>query len=159
MGDMEDIEWLEVVGGGKSQPEEWFDDEMASRGREPDWLEETDDKEIQWPESKNKDTDKEIQCWSESKDKGTAAAGDPEVEWLGETRKTSQFWLPPSNKEVEAGGGGDGGGGDHIGPQWFEASVDDLGQLEIFDLPPALDVHVQVTGELALPYSPPLKSF
>ena len=121
MGDMEDIEWLEVVSGGKSQPEEWFDDEMASRGREPTWLEETGDKEIQWSESKNKET---------------AAAGDPEVEWLGET-----------SKEVEAGGGG---GGDHIGPQWFEASVDDLGQLEIFDLPPALDVHVQVTGELAL---------
>ena len=143
MGDMEDIEWLEVVGGGKSQPEEWFDDEMASRGREPTWVDtETGDKEIQWSESKNKET---------------AAAGDPEVEWLGETRKTSESWLPPS-KEVEAGGGGDGGG-DHIGPQWFEASVDDLGQLEIFDLPPALDVHVQVTGELALPYSPPLKSF
>ena len=30
MGDMEDIEWLEVVGGGKSQPEDWFDDEMAA---------------------------------------------------------------------------------------------------------------------------------
>ena len=146
---MEDIEWLEVVGGGKSQPEEWFDDEMASRGREPVWLEaETGDKEIQWSESKNKET---------------ASAGDPEVEWLGETRKTSESWLPPSNKEVEAGGGGGGGGGDgggdHIGPQWFEASVDDLGQLEIFDLPPALDVHVQVTGELALPYSPLIKSF
>ena len=142
MGDMEDIEWLEVV-GGKSQPEEWFDDEMASRGREPVWLEaETGDKEIQWSESKNKET---------------AASGDPEVEWLGETRKTSESWLPPSNKEVEAGGGG--GGGDHIGPQWFEASVDDLGQLEIFDLPPALDVHVQVTGELALPFSPLFKSF
>ena len=136
MGDMEDIEWLEVV-GGKSQPEEWFDDEMASRGREPVWLEtETSDKEVQWSESKNKET---------------AASGDPEVEWLGETRKTSESWLPPSNQEVEAGGGG---GGDHIGPQWFEASVDDLGQLEIFDLPPALDVHVQVTGELALPFSP-----
>ena len=131
MGDMEDIEWLEVVSGGKSQPEEWFDDEMASRGQEPTWLEETGDKEIQWSESKNKET---------------AAAGDSEVEWLGETRKTSQSWLPPS-KEVEAGGGD---GGHHIGPQWFEASVDDLGQLEIFDLPPALDVHVQVTGELAL---------
>ena len=156
MGDMEDIEWLEVV-GGKSQPEEWFDNEMASRGREPVWLEtETGDKEIQWSESKNKETDKEIQ-WSESKNKETASAGDPEVEWLGETRKTSESWLPPSNKEVEAGGGG--GGGDHIGPQWFEASVDDLGQLEIFDLPPALDVHVQVTGELALPYSPLFKSF
>ena len=155
MGDMEDIEWLEVVGGGKSQPEEWFDDEMASRGREPDWLERTGDKEIQWSESKNKDTDKEIQCWSESKDKETAAAGDPEVEWLGETRKTSESWLP-SSKEVEAGGGD---GGDHIGPQWFEASVDDLGQLEIFDLPPALDVHVQVTGELALPFSSLFKSF
>ena len=142
MGDMEDIEWLEVVGGGKSQPEEWFDDEMASRGREPVWLEtETGDKEVQWSESKNKET---------------AASGDPEVEWLGETRKTSESWLPPSNKEVEAGGGGDG---DHIGPQWFEASVDDLGQLEIFDLPPALDVHVQVTGELAVPYSPLFKSF
>ena len=142
MGDMEDIEWLEVV-DGKSQPEEWFDDEMASRGREPVWLEaETGDKEIQWSESKNKET---------------AASGDPEVEWLGETRKTSESWLPPSNKEVEAGGGGGGGG--HIGPQWFEASVDDLGQLEIFDLPPALDVHVQVTGELALPYSPLFKSF
>ena len=127
---MEDIEWLEVVGGGKSQPEEWFDDEMASRGRKPVWVEETGDKEIQWSESKNKET---------------AAAGDPEVEWLGETRKTSESWLPPS-KEVEPGGGG----GDHISPQWFEASVDDLGQLEIFDLPPALDVHVQVTGELAL---------
>ena len=140
MGEMEDIEWLEVV-GGKSQPEEWFDDEMASRGREPVWLEaETGDKEIQWSESNNKET---------------AASGDPEVEWLGETRKTSESWLPPSNKEVEAGGGG----GDHIGPQWFEASVDDLGQLEIFDLPPALDVHVQVTGELALPYSPLFKSF
>ena len=139
MADMEDIEWLEVV-GGKSQPEEWFDDEMASRGREPVWLEaETGDKEIQWSESKNKET---------------AASGDPEVEWLGETRKTSESWLPPS-KEVEPGGGG----GDHIGPQWFEASVDDLGQLEIFDLPPALDVHVQVTGELALPYSPLFKSF
>ena len=143
MGDMEDIEWLEVVGGGKSQPEEWFDDEMASRGRKPVWVEETGDKEIQWPESKNKET---------------AAAGDPEVEWLGETRKTSESWLPPSNKEVEAGGGG-GDGGDHIGPQWFEASVDDLGQLEIFDLPPALDVHVEVTGELALPYSPLFESF
>ena len=143
MGDMEDIEWLEVV-GGKSQPEEWFDDEMASRGREPVWLEtETGDKEIQWSESKNKET---------------ASAGDPEVEWLGETRKTSESWLPPSNKEVEAGGGGDGDG-DNIGPQWFEASVDDLGQLEIFDLPPALDVHVQVTGELALPFSPLFKSF
>ena len=141
MGDMEDIEWLEVVGGGKSQPEEWFDDEMASRGREPVWVEETGDKEIQWSESKNKET---------------AAAGDSEVEWLGETRKTSESWLPPS-KEVEAGGGD--GGGDHIGPQWFEASVDDLGQLEIFDLPPALDVHVQVTGELALPYSPLFESF
>ena len=139
---MEDIEWLEVV-GGKSQPEEWFDNEMASRGREPVWLEaETGDKEIQWSESKNKET---------------ASAGDPEVEWLGETRKTSESWLPPSNKEVEAGGGGGGGG--HIGPQWFEASVDDLGQLEIFDLPPALDVHVQVTGELALPYSLLFKSF
>ena len=153
---MEDIEWLEVVSGGKSQPEEWFDDEMASRGREPDWLERTGDKEIQWSESKNKETDKEIQ-WLESKNKETAAAGDPEVEWLGETRKTSESWLPPS-KEVEPGGGGDGG--DHIGPQWFEASVDDLGDhLEIFDLPPALDVHVQVTGELALPYSPLFKSF
>ena len=33
--------------------------------------------------------------------------------------------------------------------QWFEASVEDLGQLEIFDLPPALNVHVEVTaGEL-----------
>ena len=153
MGDMEDIEWLEVV-GGKSQPENWFDDEMTSRGREPDWLERTSDKEIQWSESKNKETDKEIQ-WPEAKNKETAAAGDPEVEWLGETRKTSQSWLPPS-KEVEPGGDG---GGDHIGPQWFEASVDDLGQLEIFDLPPALDVHVQVTGELAFPYSPLFKAF
>ena len=55
MADMEDIEWLEVV-GGKSQPEEWFDDEMTSRGREPVWLEaETGDKEIQWSESNNKE--------------------------------------------------------------------------------------------------------
>ena len=76
------------------------------------------------------------------------------MEWLGSTKKTNSEeeekgettngWFLAS-KELE--------GESHMGPQWFEASVEDLGQLEIFDLPPALNVHVEVTaGELACAY-------
>ena len=68
----------------------------------------------------------------------------PAEEGGGETSCSNDGWFLASSKEV---------GDSHMGGQWFEASVEDLGQLEIFDLPPALNVHVEVTsGELASYY-------
>ena len=131
---MEDIEWLE---GNEGEPEKWFEGSTK----------------VSWLDSSNQvqEEDEEIQ-WLES----TKEAKD-EVEWLGSTKKastnseeekgeTTNGWFLAS-KELEVGGGEEES---HMGPQWFEASVEDLGQLEIFDLPPALNVHVEVTGELAL---------
>ena len=138
----EDIEWL-GGGEGESDPGKWF--EGSARKAEA-WLDsnQEEDKEVEWLESTKKaDEDKD------------------EVEWLGSTKKPSEEqeqegggeqscsndgWFLATSKEVE-------GGDSHMGGQWFEASVEDLGQLEIFDLPPALNVHVQVTsGELASYY-------
>ena len=136
----EDIEWL---GGGESDPEKWFEG-SATKAEAAAWLtsSQEENKEVEWVESSEK-TDKD-------KD---------EVEWLGTTKKSSEEeerletscsndgWFLTASKEV--GEVGDS----HIGGQWFEASVEDLGQLEIFELPPALNVHVEVTtGELTAYY-------
>ena len=125
----QDIEWLEVE--EENEPEKWFEGSSKAQN----WLtsnHQEEEKEIQWLESTGKaDEDK-----------------DEEVEWLGSTKKASSSddgWFL-SSKEVEEGES-------HMGRQWFEASVEDLGQLEIFDLPPALNVHVEVTaGELLAAY-------
>ena len=130
---MDDIEWLE---GNESEPEKWFEGGLTKVS----WLDSSnqvqeEDEEVQWLEPTNQE------------DK------DEEVEWLGSTKKvstnseeTTNGWFLASTKEFEGAGEEEGS---HMGPQWFEASVEDLGQLEIFDLPPALNVHVEVTGELA----------
>ena len=134
---MEDIEWLE---GNESEPEKWFEGSTKVSWLDSSNQVQEEDEEVQWLESTKEDKNEE-------------------VEWLGSTKKastnseeekgeTTNGWFLAS-KELEVGGGTVES---HMGPQWFEASVEDLGQLEIFDLPPALNVHVEVTGELACVY-------
>ena len=128
----EDIEWL-GGGGGESDREKWFEGSTTKTSWSDSSHQGGEDKEVQWVESTEKA--------EEDKDG---------IEWLGTTKKSGEhgWFLATSSKEGE-GGGHMGGESHNMVGQWFEASVEDLGQLEIFDLPPALNVHVEVTaGEL-----------
>ena len=129
MSDTADMEWMEEK---ESEPEKWFSTKAQTTG----WLGSNHSDPVQ--------EDGEVQWLESTKDPGGGGGGgedENEVEWLGSTKKTS-----PSNSNGFLASTKES----HMGPQWFEASVEDLGQLEIFDLPPALNVHVEVTGELQI---------